>query len=377
MKRVFLPALLVLLFLSALSPAFAAGAQLTLDVGSTSSHVVGAQMEIDGQLYNSDPVYPCTDVLVTITFHNSAGGVLGTFREPADCHVLDHSGTDMTTFSWVGTRPTGTDHWHVSASGVAIGPSNTPLVIAMTGDVLETTDADGHRHYAGDLPNTEAFPITSVIPCGSEVQGLTQGTASFMDAFHDRNSLAMVLQPGSDDLTFDLQGTFPKVSTPGYSIWRYLYASAVRYTPSTVYRFYHRQNGTHFYTASEAEKNNVQNTLSGTYAYEGPAYGVNTASPSNMRPLYRFYNRRNGTHFYTASEAEKNNVQNTLSGTYAYDGPAYKVSTFPWYSRPVYRFYNKAAGTHFYTASEAEKANVIATLGSIYTYEGPAFYLAY
>ena len=149
------------------------------------------------------------------------------------------------------------------------------------------------------------------------------------------------------------------------------------YSPSTVYRFYHRQNGTHFYTASEAEKTQVQNTLSGTYAYEGPAYGVNTASPSNMRPLYRFYNRRNGTHFYTASESEKTQVQNTLSGTYTYDGPAYKVSLFPWYSRPVYRFFNKAAGTHFYTASEAEKANVIATLSSIYTYEGPAFYLAY
>ncbi len=121
----------------------------------------------------------------------------------------------------------------------------------------------------------------------------------------------------------------------------------------------------------------MQNTLGQIYTFEGPAYSVNTASPSNLHPLYRFYNRRNGTHFYTASEAEKTQVQNTLSGTYTYDGPAYKVSTFPWYSKAVHRFYNKAAGTHFYTASEAEKANVIATLGSIYSYEGPAFYLAY
>ena len=45
-------------------------------------------------------------------------------------------------------------------------------------------------------------------------------------------------------------------------------------------------------------------------------------------------------------------------------------------SVPVYRFYNAALGTHFYTASAAEKATVEATLSHIYTYEGPAFYIA-
>ena len=41
--------------------------------------------------------------------------------------------------------------------------------------------------------------------------------------------------------------------------------------------------------------------------------------------VYRFYNKKNGSHFYTASEAEKNRVLAKLSGTYTLDGPAFWV----------------------------------------------------
>jgi hypothetical protein len=46
------------------------------------------------------------------------------------------------------------------------------------------------------------------------------------------------------------------------------------------------------------------------------------------------------------------------------------------FGQPVYRFYNFRKGVHFYTASEAEKNNVVATLSSTYRLEGVAFYLA-
>lgn len=42
--------------------------------------------------------------------------------------------------------------------------------------------------------------------------------------------------------------------------------------------------------------------------------------------------------------------------------------------KPLYRFYNWRAGTHFYTASEAEKANVLGHTDWPFTYEGIAFY---
>ena len=83
--------------------------------------------------------------------------------------------------------------------------------------------------------------------------------------------------------------------------------------------------------------------------------GVNPGSGTT--PVYRFYNKRNGSHFYTSSEAEKHSVVEELSKTYSLDGVAYHVLAS--YPTPLYRFYNKTNGSHFYTASEAEKSRVM------------------
>lgn len=141
-----------------------------------------------------------------------------------------------------------------------------------------------------------------------------------------------------------------------------------------VFRFYNTKLGSHFYTMSAAEANNVQARLYSAYRYEGIAY---VASPSkNVTPLHRFYNKRKGSHFYTASEAEMKNVRAKLTSTYAYEGPAYGVSLAPaGGSATVYRFFHKKKGTHFYTASAAERDAVRANLGAIYSYEGPNFYV--
>lgn len=142
-----------------------------------------------------------------------------------------------------------------------------------------------------------------------------------------------------------------------------------------VYRFYNNKNGSHFYTASEAERYSVTRTLSAVYVFEGPAYFVNEANASNNMPLYRFYNKKNSSHFYTASAEEKALVIATLSATFAFDGPTYNVSSSPENAAPMYRFYNKRTGSHFYTASDAERDTVIATLSGSYAYEGVAYYV--
>lgn len=147
-----------------------------------------------------------------------------------------------------------------------------------------------------------------------------------------------------------------------------------------VYRFYNVRTATHFYTASEAERWRVKSKFASTYRYEGVAYSVNTSNTANSVPLYRFFNTRTGTHFYTASEAEKADVIQRLGTIYRFEGPAYNVSmsqsSNEVSSTPVYRFFNFKKGTHFYTASEAEKASVMKSLAWTYRYEGPAFYLA-
>jgi hypothetical protein len=143
-----------------------------------------------------------------------------------------------------------------------------------------------------------------------------------------------------------------------------------------VYRFYRPGMGTHFYTATTAERDSVVVNLGGTFSYEGVAYW---SDPDyNMQPLYRFLRPSTGTHFYTASDAEMQSVRANLSGTYTFEGPAYNVSSAP-VEPPcatVYRFYNPRNGTHFYTASDSERDSVINTLSSVYHYEGPAYFLA-
>jgi len=142
---------------------------------------------------------------------------------------------------------------------------------------------------------------------------------------------------------------------------------------SPIHRFYNKRNGSHFYTASEAEKESVIANLSAIYALDGVAYRVSSAYAT---PLHRFYNKQNGSHFYTASEAEKESVIANLSAIYSYDGVAYKVSPARVAgSTPVYRFYNMRNGSHFYTASEAEKSSVITNLSAIYALDGVAFFV--
>jgi hypothetical protein len=142
-----------------------------------------------------------------------------------------------------------------------------------------------------------------------------------------------------------------------------------------VYRFYNTGNGSHFYTASAEERDAVRAKWSAVYAYEGPAYLVNTANPANCTPLYRFYNTSSGSHFYTASAEERDTVRARWSAVYTYEGAVYNVSLTAANSSPMYRFYNKRNGSHFYTVSAEERDRVIATLGATYGYEGVCYYI--
>lgn len=145
-------------------------------------------------------------------------------------------------------------------------------------------------------------------------------------------------------------------------------------TPVPVFRFFSPKSGTHFYTPSAEERDMVIARWSAIWSFEGVAYWVNPAK--NNQPLYRFYNFKNGSHFYTASVAERDSVIARLSNIYQYDGPTYAVTPYSEAGKvAVYRFYNFRNGSHFYTADPAERDNVIGRLSNIYQFEGPAFWL--
>lgn len=109
------------------------------------------------------------------------------------------------------------------------------------------------------------------------------------------------------------------VRTPYIPVYRF-------YAARTNHRFYNFQNETHSYTASEAEKANVLATLRWKYRYDGPAYNVSATPVAGATAVWRFYNRKVGTHFYTASVAERDYVASALCGTWTFEGPGYYLA---------------------------------------------------
>lgn len=55
-------------------------------------------------------------------------------------------------------------------------------------------------------------------------------------------------------------------------------------------------------------------------------FSVSPPPPSAPMPVWRFYNFRTGTHFYTADLAEKANVENNMRNTYSLDGPGFYLA---------------------------------------------------
>ena len=142
----------------------------------------------------------------------------------------------------------------------------------------------------------------------------------------------------------------------------------------SIHRFYNVRTGTHFYTPSQAEVNSVIANYSNVFRYEGVAY--HTRASKNTQPLYRFYNRANGSHFYTASPAERDQVIALYGNVFTYEGETYKVTPGPEAGKTaVIRFYNVRNGSHFFTASADEANTVVSKYSNVYRLEGPAFYL--
>lgn len=140
-----------------------------------------------------------------------------------------------------------------------------------------------------------------------------------------------------------------------------------------VFRFYNSLNGSHFFSANVAERDNVRATVP-SLIYEAPAFMVSPAPGAGLSPVYRFMNRSTGVHFYTINESERAAVA---------ANPGFNNEGIAWYARQagspaagtieVFRFLRRATGTHLYTVSVAERDNIIATRAAEYTYEGVAY----
>ena len=141
-----------------------------------------------------------------------------------------------------------------------------------------------------------------------------------------------------------------------------------------VYRFYNQSTGIYFYTASLTERNYVIANYP-QFLVEGTAFFVANAQEASTSPVFSFYNRGNGAHFYTISPTERDSMIANLSQYYNYEGPVWYANPNPAADlTPLFRFYNSQNGTHFYTVSTVERDDVKAN----FTYmidEGIAYYV--
>lgn len=141
----------------------------------------------------------------------------------------------------------------------------------------------------------------------------------------------------------------------------------------TVHRFWNSARGTHFYTASEAERASVVANLP-SFTYEGQAFHAFGSQVMGLSPVHRFLNTISGTHFYTISANEKAYIEANIPEL-RYEGVAYLTSTVPMSGFvPTYRFFNSVQATHFYTRDDRERDSLIAANAG-YIYEGVAYYV--
>lgn len=145
-----------------------------------------------------------------------------------------------------------------------------------------------------------------------------------------------------------------------------------------VYRFWSPKTGKHFYTIDKAEKEKLLTEHSSVWTYEGAVFAAfRDDSDPMVRPVYRFWSDKLCGHLYTMDEQEKNRLIDEPRGGWILEGVAfyaYPLGLQPAWACPVYRFWCRPQNTHFYTATESEKDNLIVNYPKVWTYEGIAWY---
>ena len=92
-----------------------------------------------------------------------------------------------------------------------------------------------------------------------------------------------------------------------------------------VYRFWSPVSDKYFYTISESEKDWLIANYPDYWTYDGPAFYAypEGKQPPECKPIYRFWNIEEGGHFYTIDESEKDNLIAQSADTFVFEGIAF------------------------------------------------------
>lgn len=254
----------------------------------------------------------------------------------------------------------------VGVATLALQPSECPDAVDLTlVTASHVIQPDGTRLWTCEFRNDSTKLVEGPILGGQELD-MTGGILDCLWAYDGAAQIA----PGAS-ITMQVEGNSPDLVPDDASI----YCQALPVPPlEPVFRFYNKRSGVHFYTPSAEERDRVIAQMAAVYDFEGVAYYTNPEN--NDQPLHRFYYRRGGSHFYSADPAEVSLIIAKWPDVFTYEGTTYRVRTTQVAnSMPVYRFLNRKTSTHFYTASAVECEKVKSTLSSIYSYEGVGFWV--
>ncbi len=150
-------------------------------------------------------------------------------------------------------------------------------------------------------------------------------------------------------------------------------------TVGAVYRFFDNKFGTHFFTSDVGERNTVLATRSADLIQETNGFGDVAQNSTSAVAVYRFFDTNFGTHFFTANAGERDTIINTRPDlTYEANSTFYEHSSLQAGDTAVYRLFDTKTGTQFLTGDTNEYAGLTTAGSSTYRAdlrsEGVAFY---
>ena len=119
------------------------------------------------------------------------------------------------------------------------------------------------------------------------------------------------------------------------------------FAQQTLYRYYNPKQGRHYYTTNFNEYGSGAN---GWYL-DGPQCMVFDHGDRGLIPLFRYYNSRSADHYYTTQFNELGRG----AGGYVLEGKACFIAQNPGPRLvPLLAYFNRASGDHFLTTSRDE-----------------------
>lgn len=131
-----------------------------------------------------------------------------------------------------------------------------------------------------------------------------------------------------------------------------------------LYRAYNPNIGLHFFTSSYNEFQQIVQAGLTDESHERGGIGVLLVQDIGSAPLHRLYNPNNGEHYYTLSDVERDHL--VMQGwTFERDeGFLYEEPTVC--TSPIYRLYNEAFGGHLFTENPEVRDHVLSQFPGIW-----------